>query len=268
MRYAGSAKARATLGATLIAISLPTVAGIDGGAAAGIDGGATAGIDGGGSAGIDGGASAGIDGGGSAGIDGGAIVGIDGGGSAGIDGGANAGIDGGAIVGIDGGASVGIDGGASAGIDGGASAGIDGGASAGIDGGAILAGPVDSIDRVNGVFESMGQIVMASQQALAGMRVGDFVSVQGSVVGPGWLYADDVSVSDSLYVPGATVVSVTGMLSAVDRAAGTARMGELTIDYTPSLGSGGAPSDLMWSFSGTRPVSDGVMLSDRTGELR
>ena len=109
---------------------------------------------------------------------------------------------------------------------------------------------------------------MASREALAGMQVGDFVSVQGSVVGPGWLYADDVSVSDSLYVPGATVVSVTGMLSSVDRAAGTARMGGLTIDYTPSLGNGAAPSELMWSFSGTRPVSDGMMISDRTGELR
>ncbi len=108
---------------------------------------------------------------------------------------------------------------------------------------------------------------MASHQALAAMRVGDLVSVQGSVVGPGWLYADDVSVSDSLYVPGATEVFVTGMLSSVDRVAGTARIGGLTIDYTPSLGNGAAPSALMWSFAGTRPVADGMMISDRTREL-
>jgi hypothetical protein len=114
----------------------------------------------------------------------------------------------------------------------------------------------------------MGQFVMASQDALAGMRVGDFVSVQGSVAGPGWLYADSVSVSDSMYVPGATGVFVTGMLSSVDRAAGMAQMGGLTIDYTSSLGSGAAPSNVMWSFSGTRPVSGGVMISDRTGGMR
>jgi hypothetical protein len=114
----------------------------------------------------------------------------------------------------------------------------------------------------------MGQIVMASREALAGMRVGDFVSVQGSVVSPGWLYADGVSVSDTTYVPGATQVFVTGMLSSVDRASGIARMGGLTIDYTSSLGSNAAPSGAMWSFSGTRPVSGGVMISDQSGGLR
>ncbi|MDH3615820.1 MAG: hypothetical protein OEQ90_05035, partial [Gammaproteobacteria bacterium] len=172
--------------------------------------------------------------------------------------------DGGAALGIDGGAVAGIDGGAALGIDGGAVAGIDGGAALGIDGGAVLSGPVDSVDLVNGVFESMGQVVMASQGMLAGMRVGDFVSVAGSVVSPGWLYADDVSVSADLYVPGATEVFVTGMLSSVDLAHGTAQIGSLTIDYTSSLGSADAPSGAMWSFAGTRPVAQGVMLSDRS----
>jgi hypothetical protein len=248
MRSAKSAKAKIVLGATLVAVTMPVMAGIDGGAVAGIDGGAVLGIDGGAVAGIDGGAVLGIDGGAVAGIDGGAVLGI----------------DGGAVAGIDGGAALGIDGGAVAGIDGGAVLGIDGGAVAGIDGGAVLSGPVDSIDLVNGVFESMGQVVMASQGMLAGMHVGDFVSVAGSVVAPGWLYADDVSVSTELYVPGATEVLVTGWMSSVDSAQGTAQIGSLTIDYTSSLGSADAPSGAIWSFAGIRPVAQGIMLSDRS----
>ena len=228
MRNAKSAKARIALGATLIAIAIPVNASGTGVFVSGIDGGGINGIDGGGINGIDGGGINGIDGGGIAGIDGGGINGIDGGGINGIDGG-----------------------------------GING-----IDGGGILAGPGDKIDTVNGVFESMGQTVMASQGMLSGMRVGDYVSVEGSVVAPGWLYADDVSVSGTPYVEGATEVFVTGLLTSVDQKAGTAQLGGLTIDYTSSLGNGKAPEGAMWSFSGIRPAKGGVMISDRTADLR
>ena len=114
----------------------------------------------------------------------------------------------------------------------------------------------------------MGQVVMASKSMLAAMRVGDFVTVGGSIVSPGWLYADSISVSDKAYVPGATKVFVSGMLSAVDVSSGTARMGGLTIDYTASLASGLAPSGSMWSFAGTRPQAGGVLVSDRSGSIR
>jgi hypothetical protein len=117
---------------------------------------------------------------------------------------------------------------------------------------------------VNGVFESMGQIVMASQGMLAGLNVGDYVSVEGSIVSSGWLYADAVSVSGTLYVPGASEVFVTGLLTSVDAAAGTAQMGGLTIDYTSSLGNGDGPRGSVWSFAGVRPRDNGVMISDRT----
>jgi hypothetical protein len=114
----------------------------------------------------------------------------------------------------------------------------------------------------------MGQVVMASQTMLSGMSVGDYVSVSGSIVSPGWLYADGVSVSTDSYVPGATQVLVTGLLSSVDLERGSAQMGKLTIDYTSSLGSANAPSGAIWSFQGTRPVDRGVMLSDRAGATR
>ncbi|MGB5491818.1 MAG: hypothetical protein WBM76_13410, partial [Woeseiaceae bacterium] len=85
------------------------------------------------------------------------------------------------------------------------------------------------------------------------------------IVSAGWVYADDVSVSTKQYVPGATEVFVTGMLSSIDREIGTAQIGGLTIDYTASLGSSSAPSGAIWSFRGVRPAERGVMLSDRSG---
>ena len=114
----------------------------------------------------------------------------------------------------------------------------------------------------------MGQVVRASQGMLSGIKFGDFVSVEGSVVSSGVLYADQVSVSDAAYVPGATEVFVSGLLTSVDKAAGTARIGGLTIDYTASLGDSDAPSKQMWSFSGIRPSKASVMISDRTADLR
>ena len=236
MRYAKSARIAITLGATLAAMSGQAVAGIDAGGAAGIDAGGAAGIDAGGILGIDAGGAAGIDAGGAAGIDAGGILGIDAGGAAGIDAGGAAGIDAGGAAGID-------------------------------AGGVLLAGPVDSIDRINGVFESMGQVVMASQDMLSGMRVGDFVAVSGTAISSGWYYADAVSVSDQSYVPGATEVFISGMLSSIDRMNGTAQMGGLTIDYTSSLGGSEAPSGGMWSFQGTQPSLGGSMISTRTSDV-
>ena len=205
-----------------------------------------------------------------AGISGGDTAGISGGDIAGISGGDTAGISGGDTLGISGGDALGISGGDTAGISGGDTLGISGGDALGISGGdrIVLAGPVDSIDRINGVFMSMGQVVMASQGMLSRMQVGDYVSVAGSIISSGWLYADGINVSSQLYVPGSTQVFVAGILSSIDRMNGTAQMGGLTIDYTASLGRSNAPSQIFWSFLGTRPGTTGVMISDRSLGLR
>jgi len=102
---------------------------------------------------------------------------------------------------------------------------------------------------------------MASQSMLSGMQVGDYVTVGGTAISSGWYFADTVSVSDLSYVPGATEVFISGMLSSVDLMNGTAQMGGLTIDYTSSLGGSYAPSGDMWSFHGTRPSLGGSMIS-------
>jgi hypothetical protein len=88
------------------------------------------------------------------------------------------------------------------------------------------------------------------------------VAVNGSVVSSGWLYADSVSISNEIYVPGATELYVTGMPSDIDPLLGQAQLGELTIDYTAAMSGGDIPLGPTLSFSGTQPVSDGLMVSD------
>jgi hypothetical protein len=109
---------------------------------------------------------------------------------------------------------------------------------------------------------AVGQTVMASQTMLSGMSVGDFVTVDGSVVSSGWLYADSVSVANGMYVPGATEVYVTGIPSEIDSVLGQAKLGELTIDYTAAMSGGAIPSGLSLSFRGIQPVNRGLLVSD------
>ena len=229
MSIARSAKVRRALGATLIAVAMPFVA--------------------------------------QASNSSGAAHGISGGDALGISGGDSLGISGGDALGISGGDAQGISGGDALGISGGDALGISGGDALGIDAQNILAGPVEAIDIGNRVFHSLGQIVMASDEMLSDIRVGDFVTVEGSVVSDGWLYADAVVISEINYVPGATEVFVAGMLSSIDVASGTARLGNLTIDYTPSLATGNAPSSAMWSFRGTRPAENGLMISELSNAI-
>jgi hypothetical protein len=97
---------------------------------------------------------------------------------------------------------------------------------------------------------------------LADLQVGAFVVVEGTVISSGWYYAYAVNVSDQMYIPGSTEVFVSGIISSVNLMNGTAQMGDLTIDYTPSLGGSSAPSGEMWRFSGIRPSQGGMMISD------
>jgi hypothetical protein len=173
------------------------------------------------------------------------------------------GIDQADILGIDQADVLGIDQADILGIDQADVLGIDQADILGIDQADVLVGPIDSIDSLNGYFESMGQSVLASSDMLSLLSVGDLVSVQGSIVGPGLLYADSVEVSSELYVAGATEVYVTGILSSIDASTGTATLGTLRVDYTSSLASGRTPAGVVWSFRGTQPGSEGLMISDQ-----
>ncbi|TDJ35080.1 MAG: hypothetical protein E2O61_09420 [Gammaproteobacteria bacterium] len=182
---------------------------------------------------------------------------------AGIEAGNVLGIEAGNVTGIEAGNVLGIEAGNVTGIEAGNVLGIEAGNVSGAEQLAIvLMGPIHSINSLEGVFASMGQSVMATPEMLNALNVGDLVTVHGSISGPGWLYADSVTVSAEQYVAGATEVFVSGILSSIDVSTGTAMLGSLTVDYTSSLGSGQMPAGAVWSFRGTQPVSRGVMLSD------
>jgi hypothetical protein len=128
----------------------------------------------------------------------------------------------------------------------------------------MLAGPIQSIDHESGTFVSIGQTVVFSDVNFSSLRVGDFVTVEGSISGAGSINATAVSVSPDAYVPGATRVFVTGIPSAFNPGVGTVRIGALTVNYTSSLGgSGFGGIGAAITVIGTQPALGGTMLGDR-----
>ena len=127
----------------------------------------------------------------------------------------------------------------------------------------MLAGPVQSIDLQGGSFVAVGQRVSFQREGLGGLQVGGFVTVYGSIAGAGRIDATGFDISSETYVPGATEVFVTGIPSSVDFARGTALIGELEVDYTPSLGgSGFGGIGAAITVIGTQPSFGGAMLGD------
>ncbi len=127
----------------------------------------------------------------------------------------------------------------------------------------MLAGPIQSIDLQGGSFVAVGQTVSFARESLGGLQVGGFVTVYGSISGAGRITATSVDISAEMYVPGATEVLVTGIPSSVNFARGTALIGELEVDYTPSLSGsrfGGIGAAI--TVIGTQPAFGGAMLGD------
>jgi len=241
---------RAILGASLIATTLPVAA--------------VAGTSDSGVRAITGGSSQAITGGSAAAITGGSSQAITGGSAAAITGGSSQAITGGSAAAITGGSSQAITGGSAAAITGGSSQAITGGSAAAITGGSLLSGQIQSIDRLNGIFLAMGQSIRFSDSGIGSLQIGDYVTVGGSIAGAGIINADSVEVSASRYIPGASEVFVTGIPSSINYKLGTARIGGLTVDYTPSLsgdGFGGIGAAI--TVIGIQPALGGVMLGNR-----
>ena len=94
------------------------------------------------------------------------------------------------------------------------------------------------------------------------------MTVKGSISGAGWIDAMEVSISSGVYVPGATEVFVTGIPSSVNPILGTARIGDLTVDFTPSLaGTGYGGIGAAITVIGIQPALGGTMLSDRVIDM-
>ncbi len=173
------------------------------------------------------------------------------------------GIEGANVLGIEGANTRGIEGANVAGIEGANVLGIEGANVLGIEGANLLVGPVSAIDRRNGTFSALGQVVLASSQDLERIQLGRLVSVVGTIAGPGVIYADKVSVSDFPYVAGATEVLVIGMPSKVDTLSGRATLGGLVVDFTAGMHGGNNVAGRTWGFKGTQPNARGLMVADK-----
>ncbi|MEM7431770.1 MAG: hypothetical protein AAF351_07500, partial [Pseudomonadota bacterium] len=212
-----------------------------------ITGGSVIAITGGSGQAITGGSVSAITGGSGQAITGGSVIAITGGSGQAITGGSVSAITGGSGQAITGGSISAITGGSGQAITGGSIHAITGGSGQAITGGSVhaitagshsilLVGPIDSLDRANGTFNALGQTVTMPDGIFGDLGVGDYVYVGGSITGAGTIAASDVGRMGGTYVPGASEVFVTGIPSSVDFSRGTATMGGLTFDYTPSLG--------------------------------
>ena len=133
----------------------------------------------------------------------------------------------------------------------------------------MLIGPVESVNATEGTLTAVGQTVTFASEALLDIQAGDYVTVYGSIAGAGRLDATAIEVSPAMYIPGKSEVYVTGIPSSVDYSLGTVRIGDLDVDYTPSLGGntfGGVGAAV--TVIGTQPALGGTVLGgsviDRT----
>ncbi len=141
----------------------------------------------------------------------------------------------------------------------------------------VVLGPVEKVDLANGVLIIAGQTVTVNAAtsisldgAAAGgnalslqqIQVGDLVAAYGQIGAP----STSVNRLGSSYVAGATNIFVTGRVSSVDAAIGSAKINGLTVDYTAGLSdptfSGLSVGDLV-SVSGIQPVAEGQLLANK-----
>ncbi len=129
---------------------------------------------------------------------------------------------------------------------------------------AVLVGPIEAIDRSNVAFWSMGQYVLATNEAVLQLSAGDFVVIEGALLHSGAISSSRIHLVRDNYTAGDSRILVTGIPSSVDTVMGTATIGGLTVDYTPSLsGDRFEGIGAVISVIGTQAVPGGVMTSDR-----
>ncbi|MCH8867112.1 MAG: hypothetical protein IID58_09705, partial [Proteobacteria bacterium] len=185
-----------------------------------------------------------------------------------IHGSGAAAIHGSGAAAIHGSGAAAIHGSGAAAIHGSGAAAIHGSGAAAIHGSGqpsrLLVGPVEQISIDAGFFVAVGQEISVSRDVIGELTIGNIVFVYGDLYGPGQISASEVRVTDVRYIPGATEILVTGIPSSVNYELGIARIGNLTVDYTPSLGGSdfegiGAAITVI----GIQPALGGVMISDR-----
>ena len=267
MRTAKSAKARIVLGASLAAMVVPGISLAEqvSGSLMAIDSSSAFSIDSSSARAIDSSSALAIDSSSGLAIDSSSALAIDSSSGLAIDSSSGLAIDSSSGLAIDSSSALAIDSSSGLAIDSSSGLAIDSSSGLAIDSSSLLlAGPIDSLDSENGTFMSLGQTVSAPRGQFNGLRVGDYVMVSGRISGAGAIDGETVTHMGQRYIPGASEVYLTGMPTNVDARFGTAMIGELQIDYTPSMGGSdfegiGAAITVI----GIQPTLGGMMIGDR-----
>jgi hypothetical protein len=112
-----------------------------------------------------------------------------------------------------------------------------------------VVGPVEKVDQRESSFTVLGQTFAFRPSALVAMggkmysfsdvlrivRPGAYVAVVGIETTSGQLIAQEIQVSRRPYVPGASEVFISGLVTSYDASTGQARVGAQQIDVTPAF---------------------------------
>lgn len=102
----------------------------------------------------------------------------------------------------------------------------------------LVRGTVDAIDMKKSSISVLGQSILIPPKLLASHSelLGHFVSINGDI-DEGGVY-EGYSLTDhgaAIYVPGATQLYIKGVVSSVDPASGTAKLGSLSVSFSGAL---------------------------------
>ena len=190
-------------------------------------------------------------------------------------------IDGSGKHAIDGSGKLAIDGSGKNAIDGSGKLAIDGSGKNAIDGSGkhlwsakdvdsdfatLVRGPIESIDRQSGSAIVLGQEVAITSATLIEnsqgevFQVGQFIEVAGMAY-DGGVVASTIRISNGIYVPGASTVQVTGIVSSVDSSSGMLRIGNLEVDTNAAKHLDLSPGEYA-TITGTQPARKMRVLAD------
>ena len=125
----------------------------------------------------------------------------------------------------------------------------------------LFAGQIESVDSDTSTLTLLGQKIQTS--AARTLVAGQHVAVFGYLTSSGGIVVTAVRDVPDVYVPGASHVTITGKVSAVNDALGVLMIGRQAVDYTALLASGQV-SFVVGSvvrLSGIQPVGGGIIVA-------
>jgi hypothetical protein len=125
----------------------------------------------------------------------------------------------------------------------------------------LLAGQLETVDVRKSTLTILGQSLRTTRART--VAVGENVAVFGRVNAAGEVVVTDVRPFADGYVPGASRVTITGKVTAIDTRRGVMTIGRQPVDFTALL-AGSTPElavGKVVTISGTQPVPGGIILA-------